>query len=98
MSSLVMVVRVQPDVPLGGLSRISPPPAFQVQPFGSSFLAIVNGPPATDPNRPGTLMIVDANNNRTPVLYPCGDAIRTDENRGSKRIPDRAQRERAEHL
>ena len=38
--------------------------------FGSAVFAIVNNPPETDTTGPGSLMIVDARNNKTPVLYP----------------------------
>ena len=43
---------------------------YHVAPFGSSVFAIVNNPPASDPNGPGSLMIVDARNTKAPVLYP----------------------------
>lgn len=43
---------------------------YAVAPFGSSVFAIVNNPPATDPGGPGSLMIVDARNNKAPALYP----------------------------
>jgi len=43
---------------------------FEVQPFGSSIFAIVNRPPATDLGGPGSLMLVDARNTKTPLLYP----------------------------
>lgn len=44
--------------------------AFHVQPFGSSIFAIVNNPPQSDPGGPASLMIVDASNTQSPVLYP----------------------------
>jgi uncharacterized protein (TIGR03437 family) len=43
---------------------------YRVAPFGSSVFAIANNPPASDPSGPGSLMIVDARNNKAPVLYP----------------------------
>ena len=43
---------------------------YAVAPFGSSVFAIVNNPPASDPAGPGSLMIVDARNTRSPALYP----------------------------
>jgi len=43
---------------------------YRVAPFGSTVFAIVNNPPASDPSGPGNLMIVDARNNKAPVLYP----------------------------
>ena len=43
---------------------------YHVTPFGSSVFAIVNNPPPSDPTGPGSLMIVDARNTSSPVLYP----------------------------
>jgi uncharacterized protein (TIGR03437 family) len=43
---------------------------YHMAPFGSSVFAIVNNPPASDLSGPGSLMIVDARNTSTPVLYP----------------------------
>ena len=43
---------------------------YRVAAFGSSVFAIVNNAPASDPSGPGSLMIVDARNNKAPVLYP----------------------------
>jgi hypothetical protein len=43
---------------------------YHVAPFGSSVFAIVNNPPASDPTGPGSLMIVDARNDKAPVVYP----------------------------
>jgi len=43
---------------------------YAVQPLGSSIFAIVNNPPSTDVSGPGNLMIVDASDANSPVLYP----------------------------
>jgi uncharacterized protein (TIGR03437 family) len=43
---------------------------YAVAAFGNSLFAIVNNPPSTDLSGPGSLMMVDARNSKTPVLYP----------------------------
>jgi uncharacterized protein (TIGR03437 family) len=43
---------------------------FAVAPFGSTVFAIINNPPETDPTGPSNLMIVDARNSSSPLLYP----------------------------
>lgn len=43
---------------------------FAVAPFGSSIFAIANNPPASDAGGPGSLMMVDARNAKSPALYP----------------------------
>ena len=43
---------------------------FAVAPFGSSIFAIASNPPATDVGGPGSLMMVDARNAKSPALYP----------------------------
>ncbi|HWC00200.1 MAG TPA: hypothetical protein VG672_26005 [Bryobacteraceae bacterium] len=44
--------------------------AYTVQPLGGSFFAIVSDPPASDPDGPGTIVMVDARDPQKPVVYP----------------------------
>ncbi len=58
----VGIANVTTQIPTSG--------TYVVQPIGTDVFAIVNNPPASDPDGPSSLWIVDATNPSSPVLYP----------------------------
>ena len=69
--TMMDVSNVRNPIPITTIAtNIQTTGTYHVAPFGSSVFAIVNNPPASDPNGPGSLMIVDARNTKAPVLYP----------------------------
>ena len=65
------ISNVRNPVPIATVvTKVQTTGTYGVQPFGSAVFAIVNNPPETDTTGPGSLMIVDARNNKAPVLYP----------------------------
>jgi hypothetical protein len=65
------IANVRNPVPIATVAtNVATTGTYSVAPFGSSIFAIANNPPATDVGGPGSLMMVDARNTKSPALYP----------------------------
>lgn len=69
--STMNIANVQNPVGVANMTtQIPTTGTYVVQPLGSDRFAIVNNPPATDPNGPASILIVDAATPASPVIYP----------------------------